>query len=109
VSDELELATAVAAVRDELLRAADAAQDEDLLFEVGEVSMEFSVEIRKDANAKIGFTAWVVTAGAGGGVSRSDVHKVGLSLRPHFSDGRRVEVSDEGRAGTSRFGHRPKD
>ena len=109
MSGELELATAVAAVRDELLQAAAAAQDENLRFEVGEVSMEFSVEIRKDANAKVGFTAWVVTAGAGGGVGRSDIHKVALSLRPHFADGRQVEVSDEGRAGTSRFGRRPKD
>jgi Trypsin-co-occurring domain 2 len=107
MSDELELAAAVATVRDELLKAAKSAVDQDIRFEVGDVTMEFSVEMRKDVKAKFGFTAWVVTAEAGGGVARSDVHKVALSLRPHLRDGQSVEVSETDRVGTSRFGHRP--
>ena len=107
MSDELELAAAVATVRDELIQAAASAGDQEIRFEVGDVTMEFSVEMRKDAQAKFGFTAWVVTAGAGGGVARSDIHKVTLSLHPHLPDGKPVEVSKSGQAGRSRFGHRP--
>ena len=107
MADELKLTAAVATVRDELLEAARSAADQEIRFEVGDVTMEFSVEMRKDAKAKFGFTAWVVTAGAGGGVARSDVHKVTLSFRPHLANGEPVEVSESGRGGTSGFGHRP--
>lgn len=107
MADELKLAAAVATVRDELLEAARSAAGQEIHFEVDDVAMEFSVEMRKDAKAKFGFTAWVVTAGAGGGVARSDVHKVTLSLRPHLADGKPVEVSKSGRGGTSSFGQRP--
>jgi NTP-dependent ternary system trypsin peptidase co-occuring protein len=107
VADELKLADAVATVRDELLEAASSAAGQEIRFEVRDVTMEFSVEMRKDAKAKLGFTAWVVTAGAGGGVARSDVHRVALSLRPHLAGDEPVEVSNSGRGGTSSFGHRP--
>lgn len=107
MADELELAAAVATVRDELLRAATSAEDQEIRFDVGDVTMEFSVEMRKDAKAKFGFTAWVVTAGAGGGVARSDVHKVTLSLHPHLANGKPVEVSEPSRMGSSKLGHRP--
>jgi hypothetical protein len=107
MADELKLAAAVATVRDELLEAARSAADQEIRFEVGDVTMEFSVEMRKDAKAKFGFTAWVVTAEAGGGIGRSDVNKVTLCLRPHLTDGKPVEVSEPGRGGTGSFGHRP--
>jgi len=105
--DELGLAAAVASVRDELLKAASAAADQDIRFDVGDITMEFSVEMRKDAKAKFGFTAWVVTAGVEGGLGRSDVHKVTVALRPHLKNGEPVEVSHPGQAGAGKFGHRP--
>lgn len=106
MSNELELAAAIATVRDELLKAAKAAVNEGIRFEVGDVTMEFSVEMRKDIRAKFGFTAWVITAGAEGGMARSDVHKVALSLRPHQVNGEPVEVSDDKKGGTELFGRR---
>jgi len=109
MADELKLAAAVAAVRDELLQAASSGADQEIRFEVGDVTMEFSVEMRKDTKAKFGFTAWVITAGAGGGLARSDVHKVTLALRPHLEDGKPVDVSQSGRGGTTGFGHRPTE
>lgn len=107
MAENLDLTAAVATVRDELLRAATSASDQDIRFEVGDVTMEFSVEMRKDANAKFGFTAWVITAGAQGGIARSDTHKVTISLHPHLPGGKPVEVSESSRVGTSKFGHRP--
>ena len=109
MTDELGLAAAVATVRDELLKAAEQGQDQDIRFQVGDITMEFSVEIRKDAQAKLGFTAWVITAGAGGGIGRSDVHKVTLSLHPHRADNNPVDVSDDKKAGTGLFGRHAED
>ena len=106
MADELGLAAAVATVRDELLTAAKQAGDQDIRFEVGDVTMEFSVEMRKDVRAKFGFTAWVITAGADGSAGRSDVHKVTLSLHPHQADHSPVEVTDDKKVGTGLFGRR---
>ncbi|MEU0924531.1 trypco2 family protein [Streptomyces malaysiensis] len=57
---EIELADAVAAVRDELLEAAARGVGQDLAFKVGPVQLEFTVELRADAKAKAGFKAWVI-------------------------------------------------
>ncbi|WP_100864815.1 trypco2 family protein [Streptomyces sp. 3211.6] len=98
---EIELADAVAAVRDELLEAAARGAGENLQFKVGPVEMEFAVEVRVDAKAKAGFKAWVVTAGAEGTAARGRTHKVKLTLTPQNADGTDLMVhgdsnSDEG-------------
>src|SRR4051812_49421658 len=80
---DIELADAVAVVRGELLEAAQRGADEDVAFVVGPIEMEFTVELRTDANAKAGFKAWVLaSAEAGAGVSRGRTHKVKLTLTP---------------------------
>ncbi|MEU2630399.1 trypco2 family protein [Kitasatospora sp. NPDC007106] len=89
---EIELANAVAAVRDELLGAAARGAGQNLQFKVGPVELEFAVELRVDAKAKAGFKAWVVTAGAEGGAARSRTHTVKLTLTPQNADGTDVMV-----------------
>jgi Trypsin-co-occurring domain 2 len=106
MTGDLELAVAVATVRAELAKAAAAAQDEEIQFEVGEVTMEFAVEIRADASAKAGFTAWVITVGGEAGTGRTNSHRVTVSLNPHYANGERVNVSDEDMGGTDLFGNR---
>ncbi|GCB45916.1 trypco2 family protein [Streptomyces sp. NL15-2K] len=91
--EELELATAVRLVRDNLLRAAAAAEQEDLRFEVGPIAMEFTVELRRDLTVKTGFKAWVLSADAEGRAGRTRTHKVSLTLTPKRSDGTSVEIS----------------
>ena len=77
---EIELADAVAAVRDELVEAAARGVGQAVAFTVGPIEMEFAVELRADARAKAGFKAWVLSGEVGGGVerrgvpSRSSVH-----------------------------------
>jgi hypothetical protein len=105
MSGDLELAAAVTTVRAELAKAATAAQDEDIQFEVGEVTMEFAVEIRADTSAKVGFTAWVITVGGEAGTGRTGSHRVAVSLHPHYADDKRVNVSENGRGGTALFGN----
>ncbi|MFD0567169.1 trypco2 family protein [Kitasatospora saccharophila] len=89
---EIELADAVATVRDELLAAAARGTGQHLQFKVGPVELEFTVELRLEAKAKTGFKAWVVTAGAEGGVARGQTHKVKVTLTPQNADGTDVLV-----------------
>jgi hypothetical protein len=78
---------AVAVVRDELIEAAARGVGEQLAFAVGEVMLEFSVELREDSTAKAGFRAWVLSAEAGMSSARGNTHKVSVTLTPRSRDG----------------------
>ncbi|MET7704057.1 trypco2 family protein [Streptomyces sp. NPDC005485] len=84
---EIELADAVAAMRDELLQASARGAGQDLAFKVGPVELEFAVELRADARAKAGFKAWVVTGEAEAGVARTRTHRVKIALTPQQPGG----------------------
>ncbi|MFF4838345.1 trypco2 family protein [Streptomyces sp. NPDC001315] len=84
---EIELADAVAAMRDELLQAAARGAGQDLTFKVGPVELEFAVELRTDAKAKAGFKAWVVTGDVETGLVRARTHRVKIGLTPQRPDG----------------------
>ncbi|MGW7210032.1 trypco2 family protein [Streptomyces sp. NPDC054837] len=84
---DIELADAVAAVRDELLDAAARGAGQNLAFKVGPVELEFTVELRVDAKAKAGFKAWVVTADVEAGAARTRTHRVKLALTPQQAGG----------------------
>ena len=101
----VELATAVKAIRDELVRAAAAAEEEPVLFDVGEIQMEFMVELRHDVGAKGGFKAWVVTAGADARTALGSTHRVAFTLTPKdAATGRSVEIGNNAPGDTSHFG-----
>ncbi|HEY3605863.1 MAG TPA: trypco2 family protein [Pseudonocardiaceae bacterium] len=95
---DIELADAVAVVRDELLVAAARATDQALEFVVGPIEVEFAVELRQDAKAKAGFKAWVVSADAEAGVSRARTHRVTVSLTPRRAGGGDLLVSTSARS-----------
>jgi Trypsin-co-occurring domain 2 len=80
--DEMELVEAVQTIRDELLRAAASGSSSDVAFEVGPIQLEFSVELRRDARARGGIRAFVVSAEADAGMSQARTHKVSLTLTP---------------------------
>ncbi|MEU0406508.1 trypco2 family protein [Streptomyces griseorubiginosus] len=82
VDDGIELAEVVGAVRDGLVEAAGRGAGKGLRFELGEIHMEFMVEVRRDARARGGVKAWVVDAGAEAGLSTARTHKVSFSLKP---------------------------
>jgi hypothetical protein len=68
---DIELADAVAVVRDELVEAAWRGRGQPVGFVVGPIEMEFTVELRADVKAKAGFKAWVLaSAEVEAGVSR---------------------------------------
>jgi hypothetical protein len=91
----IELADAVAAVRDELLEAAARGAGSDVRFGVGEVVLEFTVELREDSTAKAGIKAWVVTAGVEGSSGRADTHRVSVTLHPRSKSGGEVVIAGD--------------
>ncbi|TDU05741.1 hypothetical protein EDD99_4272 [Streptomyces sp. 846.5] len=102
---EIELSTAVRAVREQLVRAAADAAGAPIRFEVGPIQMDFAVELRREAGAKGGVKAWVLSAEAEAKASRATTHRVSFTLTPKdAATGAPVEVGDDRPAGTSRFG-----
>ncbi|MFV8129906.1 trypco2 family protein [Streptomyces syringium] len=103
--EDIELADAVEAVRDGLTEAAARGTGRDLGFDVGEISMEFTVEIRKDAKGKGGVKAWVVSADAEASRGSTRTHKVAFTLTPKDRrTGEGWKVGNDRPAGVSRFG-----
>ncbi|WP_240505013.1 trypco2 family protein [Nocardia mangyaensis] len=89
------MSDAVAALRDELLEAAAKGAGTGLQFEVGPVELSFEVELRKDAKAKAGFKAWVVSADVEAGAGHSRRQRVTLTLTPQAVGGGRVLVGSQ--------------
>jgi hypothetical protein len=90
---EIELADAVAAVRDELVAAAARGVGQAIAFAVGPIEMEFAVELRADAHAKAGFKAWVVSGEVAAGVERGRTHRVVFTLTPKQPGGGDLLIS----------------
>jgi hypothetical protein len=93
---EIELADAVAAVRDELLNAAARASGVGVEFVVGPIELEFGVELKRDVKAKTGFKAWVVSGDLEGGIAQGRTHKVKVTLTPRKPDGSDWRVAGTG-------------
>ena len=99
---DIELADAVAVLRDQLVEAAARRTTDDLGFQVGPVEMEFVVELKADAKAKAGFKAWVVTGNAEAGISRGRTQRVKIVLTPRSSDGSDMLIAADGPAPAGR-------
>jgi hypothetical protein len=84
---EVALADAVAVVRDELLAAAARGAGSDVVFEVEQVQLEFTVELRQETGAKAGFKAWVVSGETGRSSAGTRGHRVAVTLHPRRRGG----------------------
>jgi hypothetical protein len=90
---EIELADAVAGVREELVEAAQRGVGQEIGLVVGPIEMEFAVELRADAKAKVGFKAWVLSGDVEAGVARGRTHRVKVTLTPKDADGGDLLIS----------------
>lgn len=84
---QIGLKEAISALRQELIESIVAAQGEKLRFEVGEVMMEFHVEVERSVDVKGGIKFWVVELGAGEANKDKAIHKVTIPLKPVRQDG----------------------
>ncbi|SEG88283.1 hypothetical protein SAMN05216223_11928 [Actinacidiphila yanglinensis] len=83
----MELADAVEAVRAGLMEGAVRGTGAEVRFEVGEIHMEFTVELQRTRTGRGGVKAWVVEAGAEASRATSTTHTVSLTLQPRTATG----------------------
>jgi hypothetical protein len=103
--DGIELADAVESVRNQLLAASARAVGKEITFTVGDIHMEFTVELRKEVKGGLKVKAWVVEAGADAGRSTGKTHKVSLTLKPKVAaTGDAPDVGNFRQADLSGFG-----
>ncbi len=90
------LADAVWALRSELTAAMAEGAGQRLRFELGEVEMEFLLEVTKEGSGEAGVKFWVISLGGRAGVSSGSTHRVKLVLTPKdVLTGHRATISDE--------------
>ncbi|MGW5777455.1 trypco2 family protein [Streptomyces sp. NPDC003863] len=102
---DIELADAISSVRDQLVTAATRATGQPVAFEVGDIEMEFTIELRKEVKGGGKVKAWVVEAGADASRTRGETHRVSFTLKPRnaTTNGPWLVGNDEG-ADLSDFG-----
>ncbi|WP_432189153.1 trypco2 family protein [Streptomyces sp. Tue6028] len=99
------LSDAVRSIRDELLLASRNAAGQDIVFELGDIQMEFTVELRKEVKAGAKVRAWVVDANVDGTRAGSRTHKVSFTLRAQDArTGAPLKVSNETEGSVDAFG-----
>ncbi|MEU6880069.1 trypco2 family protein [Streptomyces sp. NPDC046712] len=82
IGTDIELADAIESVRDQLVDAATRATGKPVTFEVGDIEMEFTIELRKEVKGGTKVKAWVVEAGADASRTRGETHRVSFTLKP---------------------------
>lgn len=97
---EIELADAVATLRDELVEAAARGVGAGTEFVVGPIELEFTIALTRDAKAKGGFKAWIVSGDVEAAVSRAHTQQVRITLTPRQSGGGDLLVGGDPRLAT---------
>jgi hypothetical protein len=95
--DGIELSSAIEALHEQLVEAADASSGHDIRFEVGPIQMEFAFELRRTSGKSGKLKAWVVEGGADTSSATSRVHRVTFTLHPRdAATGRPTLIGDPG-------------
>jgi hypothetical protein len=83
MSDEpIGLAEAIGKVRTELAAARLEGEGEDLRFRLGEVHLQFEVQLTREGGGEAGIKLWVVSVGAKAGVTSGQTQTVTVSMVP---------------------------
>ena len=88
--EPIGLKEAIGALRKELSESIIAAADEKLKFEVGEITLEFQVEVERTDELSGGIKFWVVEFGAKDSLSSTHTHTITIPLRPLTQQGEPV-------------------
>ncbi|MGW2110074.1 trypco2 family protein [Streptomyces sp. NPDC001948] len=103
--DGVELADAVESIRNQLIDAAGRATGRPVAFEVGDIQMEFTLELRKEIKGGSKVKAWVVEAGADASRTTGRTHKVAFTLKPRdATTGGPWQIGNDDRGSTADFG-----
>ncbi|MGK5529756.1 trypco2 family protein [Streptomyces sp. URMC 129] len=86
------LAEVIGQVRRELTEAWRDGHGETVRFSVERVQLEFAVQVHRGGDARAGLRIGVLTADAGGGISRDATHRIQVELTPETEDGGTLHV-----------------
>jgi hypothetical protein len=104
----IELADAVEAIRSQLVDAAARGANSDIAFEVGDIQLEFEVQLSRDGTTKGGVKAWVLAAGYESARGRTETQRVSVTLSPkHRGTNERIAVKNPDLPRTGNFGQPP--
>jgi hypothetical protein len=83
VSDEpIGLAEAIRKVRAELAVARRDGEHDELRFRLGEVQLQFEVQLTREGGGEAGVKLWVVSVGAKASVTSGQTHTVTVAMVP---------------------------
>jgi hypothetical protein len=94
----IELKDSIGALRQDLIDAILSGEGEHLLFEVGEIQLEFQFEIEQTTEGKGGIKFWVVEIGEGETNKDKTTHKVIIPLKPRRREGGPILTGSSGTA-----------
>jgi Trypsin-co-occurring domain 2 len=80
--NEVALADAIGAIREQLLRAQREGVDSGLPFAVEAVEIELGVELSVDGGGSLGVNVYAVNIGVEGSAARNTTHRVTVTLAP---------------------------
>jgi len=89
------LKEALAALRQELGESILAAAHEWLRFEVGEITLQFQVEVERTTEGEGGIKFWVVELGGKRAATSTTTHTVTIPLKPVRKDKRPVLTGED--------------
>ena len=100
----VDLADAIEAIRSQLVDAAERGAGSELAFEVGDIQLEFNVQLSHDQKVKGGVKAWVLTAGYESARNLAETQRVSVTLSPkRRATGERVTVGNDAPANLEGF------
>ncbi|GAA1214798.1 hypothetical protein GCM10009665_00740 [Kitasatospora nipponensis] len=85
----IELSDAIEVIRRQLSDASARGAGQPIQFEVGPVTLDFTVELKRDARASGGIKAWVLSGDLEAGLAQNRVQRISVTLtpRPTGTDG----------------------
>ncbi|MYY00448.1 hypothetical protein GT045_38100 [Streptomyces sp. SID486] len=92
--DDITVGEAIDHLRAELTAARARAADAGVRFELGDISMEFTVEMRRDRNARGSVKAWVVSGELARSRAETATHRLAFTLRAVDQDGQGIRIAD---------------
>ncbi|GHB72813.1 hypothetical protein GCM10010377_74140 [Streptomyces viridiviolaceus] len=92
--NDITVGEAIDHLRAELTAARDRAAHSGVRFELGDISLEFTVELRREQSGKGSVKAWVVSGEAGAVRSETAAHKLAFTLRAVDQDGEGIRIGN---------------
>ncbi|MGB5687229.1 MAG: trypco2 family protein [Candidatus Electrothrix sp.] len=96
MSDKLELAAMIKALRSQLVEAQQEGEGEEIRFTIEDVELELQVTAEKQASGGISAKFYVLTSKLDGSKKDTVTQKLKLKLKAGKADGSPIKVSDHG-------------